>query len=73
MDDGVVAGSEKAVARVIAILKELGPHLGLFLNDSKCEVFFQGKYEFLPTRHETVQYTKPGGPRGSHRRYHFLC
>ena len=37
MDDGVVAVSRKAVARVVAILKELGPYLGLFLNDSKCE------------------------------------
>eukprot|EP00731_Ephydatia_muelleri_P020141 Em0012g966a len=37
MDDGAVAGSEKAVARVITILSELGPQLGLFLNVSKCE------------------------------------
>ena len=36
MDDGVVAGTRKAVARAIAILKELGPH---FLNDSIYEVF----------------------------------
>ena len=37
MDDGAVAGSEKAVARVITILSELGPQLGLcsmFLNAS---------------------------------------
>ena len=35
MDDGAVAGSEKAVARVITTLSELGPQLGLssmFLN-----------------------------------------
>ena len=37
MDNGVVAGSGKAVARVIAILKELGPRLGFFLNDSNCK------------------------------------
>ena len=37
MDNGVVAGSGKAVARVIAILKELGPRLRFFLNDSNCK------------------------------------
>ena len=31
MDDGVVAGIGNAVARVIAIIKEQGPHLGLFI------------------------------------------
>ena len=30
MDDGAVAGSKKAVARVITILSELGPQLNLF-------------------------------------------
>ena len=35
MNDGVVAGSGKAAARVIAILKDLGTHLDIFLNDSK--------------------------------------
>ena len=39
MDDGVVAGSGKeAIAREIAILKELG----LFLNYSKCKVSLKG-------------------------------
>ena len=74
MDDGVVAGSEKAAARVIAILKELGPHLGLFLNVSKCEVFSKGNMNSFPQgmkRSNTP--CKPGGPRGSHRRYRLLC
>ena len=48
MDDGVIAGSEKAVASVITILKELGPHLGLFLNDSKCEVYSKGNMNSFP-------------------------
>ena len=48
MDDGAVAGSEKAVARVITILSELGPQLGLFLNVSKCEVFFKGNMNSFP-------------------------
>ena len=39
MDDGVVAGTGNAVARVIAIIKEQGPHLGLFIKYSKCELF----------------------------------
>ena len=39
MDDGVVAGTRNAVARVIAIIKEQGPHLGLFIKDPKCELF----------------------------------
>ncbi|KAL5506735.1 hypothetical protein EMCRGX_G008470 [Ephydatia muelleri] len=48
MDDGAVAGSEKAVARVITILSELGPQLGLFLNVSKCEVFSKGNMNSFP-------------------------
>ena len=48
MDDGAVAGSEKAVARVITILSELGPQLGLFLNFSKCEVFSKGNLNSFP-------------------------
>ena len=48
MDDGAVAGSEKAVARVITILSELGPQLGLFLNVSKCEFFSKGNMNSFP-------------------------
>ena len=38
-DDGVVAGPISAVLRVISIIKDLGPHLGLHINLSKCELF----------------------------------
>ena len=64
MDDGVVAGSEKAVVRVIAILKELGPHLGLFLNDSKCEVFSKGNMNSFPQGSNTPNLEVLGAPIG---------
>ena len=48
MDDGAVAGSEKAVARVITMLSELGLQLGLFLNVSKCKVFPKGNMNSFP-------------------------
>ena len=36
--DRVVAGTWNAVARVIVIIKEQGPHFGLFIKDPKCEL-----------------------------------
>ena len=48
MDDGVVAGTGNAVARVIAIIKEQGPHLGLFIKDSKCELFSKCNLNSFP-------------------------
>ena len=38
-DDGVVAGPISAVLRVLSIIKDLGPPLGLHINLSKCELF----------------------------------
>ena len=37
-----------AVARVIAIIKEQGPHLGLFIKDSKCELFSKCNLNSFP-------------------------
>ena len=37
IDDGVVAGPISAVLRVLSIIKDLGPPLGLHINLSKCE------------------------------------
>ena len=67
MDDGAVAGSEKAVAGVITILSVLGPQLGLFLNVSKCEVFSTGNmYSFPPgmKRSNTTNMEVLGAPIG---------
>ena len=48
MDDGVVAGTRDAMARVIAIIKEQGPHLGLFIKDPKCELFSKCNLNSFP-------------------------
>ena len=39
IDDGVVAGPIAAIARVLAIIQESGPPLGLNINIAKCELF----------------------------------
>ena len=39
LDDGVVAGPSFAVQKVLALIEEKGPPLGLLVNLSKCEVF----------------------------------
>lgn len=45
MDDGVVAGTGNAVARVIAIIK-----VGLFINDSKCKILNKGNLNSFPLK-----------------------
>ena len=50
MDDRVVAGTRKAVAGVIAIIKEQGPHLGLFIKDPKCNLFSKSKLNSFQCR-----------------------
>ena len=39
LDDGILAGERSAVVRALNLIEELGPHLGLFINYPKCEVF----------------------------------
>ena len=39
IDDGVVAGPVAAIARILAIIQESGPPLGLNINIAKCELF----------------------------------
>ena len=39
IDDGVVAGPVAAIARVLAIIQESGPPIGLNINIAKCELF----------------------------------
>ena len=48
VDDGVVAGTGNLVARVIAIIKEQGPHIGLLIRDSKCEHFSKCNLNSFP-------------------------
>ena len=67
MDDGVVAGTRNAVARVIAIIKEQGPHLGLFIKDPKCELFSKGDLNSFPVqmkRSNTPNLVLLGAPIG---------
>ena len=42
IDDGAVAGPKPAVGKVLSIIQELGPPLGLFINAEKCELFSLG-------------------------------
>ena len=47
--DGLLAGKRSAVLRALHLIKELGPHMGLFINVSKREVFRpQGNNLFTP-------------------------
>ena len=39
LDDGFLAGSFKALARAMSILRSEGPRIGLFINDAKCKMF----------------------------------
>ena len=67
MDDGVVAGTRDAVARVIAIIKEQGPHLGLFIKDPKCELFSKRNLNSFPVqmkRSNTPNLVLLGAPIG---------
>ena len=38
-NDGVVAGPTAAIARVLTIIQDLGPPLGLYINTAKCELY----------------------------------
>ena len=39
INDGVVAGLTAAIDCVLAIIQDLGPPLGLYINTAKCELF----------------------------------
>eukprot|EP00731_Ephydatia_muelleri_P017601 Em0010g699a len=67
MNDGVVAGTRNAVARVIAIIKEQGSHLGLFIKDPECELFSKGDMNSFPVqmkRSNTPNLVLLGAPIG---------
>ena len=48
-DVGVLAGPISAVHRALALIKGIGPSLGLFVNVSKCELFSQSDLSSFPS------------------------
>ena len=48
VDDGTLAGPKAAVNRVILIIQQVGPPLGLRIDTSKGEVFSQGDLDGFP-------------------------
>ena len=68
IDDGVVTGPTRDVARVVAIMKQLRPSLSLFMNDSKCELLFILNY-FPPAMKKNLELL--GAPPPPHRKLHF--
>ena len=45
LDDGVLAGPWSALLRVISLLQQDGPSLGLFINVGKCEIYSHNHLE----------------------------
>ena len=65
--DGLLAGKRSAVLRALHLIEELGPHMGLFINFSKCEVFSpQGNNLFPPAVKTSIlpNLSIPGVPIG---------
>ena len=48
LDDGVLAGPRSALLRVISLLQQDGPSLGLFINVGKCEIYSRNHLEGFP-------------------------
>ena len=48
LDDGVLAGPRSALLRVISLLQQDGPSLGLFINVGKCEIYGRNHLEGFP-------------------------
>ena len=48
LDDGVLAGERSAVIRALHLVEELGSHLGLHINFSKCELFSRNGNSCFP-------------------------
>ena len=53
-----MAGGSTEVRRVLAILEERGPSLGLHVNIPKCEVFLSWRPKPIPTIDEAVPLAK---------------
>ena len=39
IDNGVIAGPKQAFAHALSIIQELGPPLGLYINNAKCKLY----------------------------------
>ena len=48
LDDGILAGPRSALLRVISLLQQDGPSLGLFINVGKCEIYSRNHREGFP-------------------------
>ena len=48
LDDGILVGERSAAVRALHLIEELGPHLGLFINYPKCEVFSRNGISLFP-------------------------
>ena len=48
LDDGVLAGERSTVIHALHLIEELGPHLGLHMNLSKCELFSRNGNSHFP-------------------------
>ena len=48
LDDGVLAGERSTVIHALHLIEELGPHLGLHINLSKCELFSRNGNSHFP-------------------------
>ena len=49
LDDGVLAGNRSNVVSALYLIEELGPHLGLHINISKCKLFSRIGNSFFPS------------------------
>ncbi|KAL5493820.1 hypothetical protein EMCRGX_G015052 [Ephydatia muelleri] len=48
LDDGILVRERSAVVRALHLIEELAPHLGLFINYPKCEVFSRNGISLFP-------------------------
>ena len=48
LDDGVLAGERSAVIHALHLIEDLGPHLGLYIIFSKCELFSRSGNSLFP-------------------------
>ena len=55
IDDGAVAGPTAAIARVLTIIQDLGPPLGLYINTAKCESYSLSDLSTFPEGDEAIQ------------------
>ena len=50
LDDGVMAGPRSSLCRILSLLQEEGPALGIIVNLPKCEAFSQHGLDMFPLR-----------------------